>query len=128
MSEVPYGVLLSGGLDSSLIASIASRLYKSEQTFGKILNSYCIGFKGSKDIEAAKVVADFIGTKHYSFEIEYQEALDMIPQLICSTETFEQSTVRSGTPMLLLARKIKAHGIKMIMSGEGSDEIFGGYM
>lgn len=127
MSDVPYGILLSGGLDSSLIASIASREYYINRQLTE-LHTYCIGLKGSKDIKAAEEVAKFIGSKHYSFEFTLDEGLDALENVIYHTETFDITTIRASTPMYLMARKIKACGIKMVLSGEGSDEIFGGYL
>ena len=127
MCDVPYGILLSGGLDSSLIASIASREYKINRQLTD-LHTYCIGLKGSKDIKAAEEVAKFIGSKHYSFEFTLDEGLDALESVIYHIETFDITTIRASTPMYLMARKIKASGIKMVLSGEGSDEIFGGYL
>ena len=127
MSEVPYGVLLSGGLDSSIVASIASREYKKLGNLD-VMRSYCIGLEGSPDIEAAEKVAQFIGTRHYSFIYTIQEGLDAISDVIYHLETFDVTTIRASTPMYLMARKIKATGVKMVLSGEGADEIFCGYL
>jgi len=127
MSEVPYGVLLSGGLDSSIIASIAAREYKKLGNLD-IMRSYCIGLEGSPDIKAAEKVAKFIGTRHYSFIYTIQEGLDAMSDVIYHLETFDVTTIRASTPMYLMARKIKATGVKMVLSGEGADEIFGGYL
>ncbi|KAI8908912.1 asparagine synthase [Gorgonomyces haynaldii] len=144
MSDVPYGVLLSGGLDSSLIASIAVRQRRTEQdltcedddirsAFSSVqawpkLHSFSIGLPGSPDLEAAKKVADFLGTKHHAFTFTVQEGIDAIFDVIYHLETYDVTTIRASTPMYLLSRKIKAMGVKMVLSGEGSDEIFGGYL
>lgn len=178
MAEVPYGVLLSGGLDSSLVASIAQREtlrlqkeYARQQSFlnsgvntpqvngdsnglaesnGNIeedelagidedytlhsvpvlsqLNSFSIGLPGSPDTKAAAEVARFLGTKHHSLNFTIQEGLDALSDVIYHLETFDVTTIRASTPMYLLSRKIKAMGVKMVLSGEGSDEIFGGYL
>lgn len=136
MSDVPWGVLLSGGLDSSLVASIACRRIKRQQEkikddhtmwFPRI-HSFCIGLEGSPDLLAAKKVADFLGTVHHNYTYTIQEGLDALSEVIYHLETFDTTTIRASTPMFLMSRKIKAMGIKMVLSGEGSDEIFGGYL
>ncbi|KAL2192020.1 glutamine-hydrolyzing asparagine synthase [Thermothelomyces heterothallicus CBS 203.75] len=163
MAEVPYGVLLSGGLDSSLVASIAQRETKrlrklaeeangsafeqtgdadrgeglvgiddenklSTMTFLPQLNSFSIGLPGSPDNEAALEVAKFLGTKHHVMTFTIEDGLNALSDVIYHLETYDVTTIRASTPMYLLSRKIKAMGIKMVLSGEGSDEIFGGYL
>ena len=161
MAEVPYGVLLSGGLDSSLVASIAQRetlrLRKlaeengavegegdpdkgeglvgiddenklSTMTFLPQLNSFSIGLPGSPDNKAALEVAKFLGTKHHVMTFTIEDGLNALSDVIYHLETYDVTTIRASTPMYLLSRKIKAMGIKMVLSGEGSDEIFGGYL
>ncbi|KAF3283399.1 asparagine synthetase [Orbilia oligospora] len=155
MAEVPYGVLLSGGLDSSLIASIAVRETRAGsypnsyntpngtndhlvgiddeghlKTVRKYerLRSFSIGLPGSPDGVAAQKVADFLGTEHYNYTFTIQEGLDALRDVIYHLETYDVTTIRASTPMYLLSRKIKALGVKMVLSGEGSDEIFGGYL
>lgn len=163
MSEVPYGVLLSGGLDSSLIASIAQREtlklrgsvdvitktlgahgYGHQSAEGLVgiddknemsyltwlpqLHSFSIGLPGAPDTKAALEVAKFLGTKHYDFSFTIEDGLDALSDVIYHLETYDVTTIRASTPMFLLSRKIKALGVKMVLSGEGSDEIFGGYL
>lgn len=129
MAEVPFGVLLSGGLDSSLIASITKKLLKNKNTnFGNKLHSFSIGLKGAPDLKAAKIAADYLETIHHEFTFTIQEGLDSIRDLIYKLETYDITTIRASTPMYLLARKIKSIGIKMVLSGEGADEILGGYL
>ncbi|KAF7294988.1 Glutamine amidotransferase type-2 domain-containing protein [Mycena indigotica] len=159
MSEVPYGVLLSGGLDSSLIAAIASReTEKAAQAQFEIrkrklanamsgnttptglideratlaawpqLHSFSIGLENSPDLLAARKAAHYLGTVHHEYTFTVQEGLDAIPEVIYHLETYDVTTVRASTPMYLLSRKIKAMGVKMVLSGEGSDEILGGYL
>nr|GAT58737.1 predicted protein [Mycena chlorophos] len=159
MSEVPYGVLLSGGLDSSLIAAIASReTEKAAQAQYEIrkrklatamsgnttptglideqatlaawpqLHSFSIGLQNSPDLLAARKAAHYLGTVHHEYTFTVQEGLDAIPEVIYHLETYDVTTVRASTPMYLLSRKIKAMGVKMVLSGEGSDEILGGYL
>ena len=164
MAEVPYGVLLSGGLDSSLIASIAQRetLRLNELVMKRMkgasngvkddgdatgdlvgiddsnelanvqmmpqLNSFSIGLPNAPDAIAAQEVAKFLGTKHHTFTFTIQEGLDALSDCIFHLESFDVTTIRASTPMFLLSRKIKAMGVKMVLSGEGSDEIFGGYL
>ena len=135
MSDVPYGVLLSGGLDSSIVSAIAkkyaSRRVESNDTneaWYPQLHSFAIGLEGSPDLEAARKVADHIGTIHHSVHYTVQEGLDAIRDVIYHLETYDITTVRASTPMYLLARVIKSMGIKMVLSGEGADEIFGGYL
>jgi asparagine synthase (glutamine-hydrolysing) len=135
MSDVPYGVLLSGGLDSSIIAATAKRFAarriedegRSEAWWPQ-LHSFAIGLSGSPDLAAAREVADHIGTVHHGFEFTVQEGLDALSDVIYHLETFDVTTVRASTPMYLMARRIRAMGIKMVLSGEGADEIFGGYL
>ena len=128
MSDVPWGVLLSGGLDSSLVASIASRhMARSSQDFPK-LHSFSVGLADSPDLQAAKVVADYLGTKHHSYTYTLEEGADAVRAVIKTLETYDVTTIRASTPMYLMARKIKAMGIKMVLSGEGADEVFGGYL
>lgn len=161
MSEVPYGVLLSGGLDSSLIAAIAARetekvalaqqkahsagRQSTSQSNGLVgfdddaspdevdtltswprLHSFSIGLEGSPDLLAARVAADYLGTVHHEYTFTVEEGLDAVEEVIYHLETYDVTTVRASTPMYLLSRKIKAMGVKMVLSGEGSDEIFGG--
>ena len=121
MSDVPYGVLLSGGLDSSVISAIAAK-------FALPLHSFAIGLKGSPDLEAARKGSKHIGTTHHELEYTVQEGIDAIREVIYHIETYDVTTVRASTPMYLLARFIKSLGIKMVLSGEGADEIFGGYL
>jgi len=162
MAEVPYGVLLSGGLDSSLVASIAQRetlrlkaaaleqgiTEESEQnedkgeglvgidddnklstlTYLPQLNSFSIGLPGSPDTKAAKEVAKFLGTKHHDMTFTIDDGLNALSDVIYHLETYDVTTIRASTPMFLLSRKIKAMGVKMVLSGEGSDEMFGGYL
>ncbi|SCV02955.1 LAMI_0H04324g1_1 [Lachancea mirantina] len=154
MAEVPYGVLLSGGLDSSLIASIAARetekvnkemdvaQYDSEARHlsglddsGRLrsagwssLHSFAIGLPNAPDLQAARKVAKFVGSIHHEHTFTLQEGLDALDDVIYHLETYDVTTIRASTPMFLLARKIKAQGVKMVLSGEGSDEIFGGYL
>ena len=135
MSDVPYGVLLSGGLDSSIISAIAQKYAgkriesdDAEQAWWPRLHSFSIGLKGSPDLAAAQKVADYIGTVHHSIEFTIQEGLDAIRDVIYYLETYDITTVRASTPMYLMTRAIKSMGIKMVLSGEGSDEIFGGYL
>jgi len=129
MAEVPFGVLLSGGLDSSLIASITKKLLKNKNTnFGNKLHSFAIGLTGAPDLKAARIAADYLETIHHEFTFTVQEGLDSIRDLIYKLETYDITTIRASTPMYLLARKIKSIGIKMVLSGEGADEILGGYL
>jgi asparagine synthase (glutamine-hydrolysing) len=129
MADVPFGVLLSGGLDSSLVTAIAVRHGKSATNslaWSEKVHSFSIGIRGAPDLIAARKVASFLGTDHHEFTFTPQEALDALPDVIYHLETFEQ--VRASVPMYLLARKIKAMGVKMVLSGEGADEAFGGYL
>ena len=135
MCDVPFGVLLSGGLDSSIIASITSRVYNEYMKAHaddlitiKQLSSFCIGLEGSPDLKASREVANFLGTRHYEFIVTVEEGIDAISDVIQTIETFNPTTIRASTPMFLMARKIKTLGIKMVMTGEGADEIFGGYL
>ena len=135
MSDVPYGVLLSGGLDSSIIAAITQKFSKKriesdskEAAWWPQLHSFAVGLEGSPDLIAAQKAADYIGTVHHEVHFTIQEALDALPDVIYHIETYDITTVRASTPMYLLARVIKSMGIKMVLSGEGSDELFGGYL
>ncbi len=135
MSDVPYGVLLSGGLDSSIISAIAKKYSamrvesgNTQQAWWPQLHSFAVGLKDSPDLKAAKTVADYIGTVHHEINYTIQEGLDAIRDVIYYIETYDVTTVRASTPMYLLARVIKSMGIKMVLSGEGADEIFGGYL
>lgn len=135
MSDVPYGVLLSGGLDSSVISAVA-KLYADRriETDGQQaawwpqLHSFAVGLKGAPDLEKARLVAEHIGTVHHEIHYTIQEGLDAIRDVIYYIETYDVTTVRASTPMYLLARVIKSMGIKMVLSGEGADEVFGGYL
>ncbi|KAH6796641.1 asparagine synthetase 3 [Perilla frutescens var. hirtella] len=130
MTDVPFGVLLSGGLDSSLVASVASRYLAGSAAaqWGSQLHTFCVGLKGSPDLRAAKEVADYLGTRHHEFHFTVQEGIDALEEVIYHTETYDVTTIRASTPMFLMSRKIKSLGVKMVLSGEGSDEIFGGYL
>lgn len=135
MSDVPYGVLLSGGLDSSIISAItkrfaAKRVEDADQSdaWWPQLHSFAVGLKGAPDLKAAKEVADALGTVHHEINFTVQEGLDAIKDVIYHIETYDVTTIRASTPMYLMSRKIKAMGIKMVLSGEGADEIFGGYL
>ena len=128
MSDVPWGVLLSGGLDSSLVAAICSRNINRRSSAFPKLHSFTIGLVGSPDIVAAKVVADFLGTIHHSYTYTLDEGADAVRDVIKALETYDLTTIRAATPMYLMSRKIKAMGIKMVLSGEGADEVFGGYL
>lgn len=135
MSDVPYGVLLSGGLDSSVISAITQsfserRIEDNSETkaWWPRLHSFAVGLKGAPDLEKARMVADHIGTVHHEINYTIQEGLDAIRDVIYFIETYDVTTVRASTPMYLLARVIKSMGIKMVLSGEGADEIFGGYL
>ena len=135
MSDVPYGVLLSGGLDSSVISAIAKKYAaKRVETDGQKeawwpqLHSFAVGLKGAPDLAKAREVADYIGTVHHEINYTIQEGLDAIRDVIYYIETYDVTTVRASTPMYLLARVIKSMGIKMVLSGEGADEVFGGYL
>lgn len=135
MSDVPYGVLLSGGLDSSIISAVAAKYAQnrveddSQSTaWWPRLHSFAVGLKGAPDLAKAKEMADFLGTVHHEVNYTVQEGLDAIRDVIYYIETYDVTTVRASTPMYLLARVIKSMGIKMVLSGEGSDEIFGGYL
>jgi len=127
MSDVPFGVLLSGGLDSSLIASIMARNLPKNSAWPR-LHSFSIGLKGSPDLKAARDVAKFLGSIHHEMIFTVQEGLDAISDVVYMTETYVVTSIRASTPMYLMARKIKATGVKMVLSGEGADEIFGGYL
>ena len=129
MSDAPLGILLSGGLDSSLVASVATRFIRSPDSgFARDhpVHTFSIGVRGSPDLAAARRVADFLGTTHHEFTFTVQEGIDALEDLIWHIESVEQ--VRSAVPMYLLARRIKALGIKVVLSGEGADEVFGGYL
>lgn len=135
MSDVPYGVLLSGGLDSSLVAAVAARYARRRvedddrsEAWWPRLHSFAIGLEGSPDLAAAEIAAEAIGTVHHGFTYTFQEGLDALPEVIRHIETYDVTTIRASTPMYLLARRIKAMGVKMVLSGEGSDEVFGGYL
>lgn len=135
MSDVPYGVLLSGGLDSSVISAIAARFAENriesgdrQKAWWPRLHSFAIGLEGSADLAAARKVADHLGTVHHEVHFTVQEGLDAIRDVIYHIETYDVTTVRASTPMYLLARVIKSMGIKMVLSGEGADEVFGGYL
>jgi len=135
MSDVPYGVLLSGGLDSSVTSAIAKKYSErrieaddKEKAWWPQLHSFSVGLEGSPDLAAAQKVADYIGTVHHEIKFTIQEGLDAIKDVIYNIETYDITTIRSSTPMYLMARVIKSMGIKMVLSGEGADEIFGGYL
>ena len=135
MSDVPYGVLLSGGLDSSVVSAIAERFSEHRieddsqtRAYWPRLHSFAVGLKGAPDLEKARLVAKYIGTVHHEINYTIQEGLDAIRDVIYFIETYDVTTVRASTPMYLLARVIKSMGIKMVLSGEGADEIFGGYL
>jgi len=135
MTDVPYGVLLSGGLDSSLVAACAARFARQRiedddrgEAWWPRLHSFAIGLAGSPDLAAAQVAAKALGTVHHGFTYRFEEGLDALPDVIRHVESYDVTTVRASTPMYLLARRIKAMGVKMVLSGEGADEIFGGYL
>lgn len=135
MSDVPYGVLLSGGLDSSVISAIAKKYAaRRVETDGQQdawwpqLHSFAVGLKGAPDLAKAREVAEHIGTVHHEINYTIQEGLDAVRDVIYFIETYDVTTVRASTPMYLLARVIKSMGIKMVLSGEGADEVFGGYL
>ena len=135
MSDVPYGVLLSGGLDSSITSAVAKKYSEmriesndKQPAWWPQLHSFSVGLEGSPDLAAAKLVADHIGTIHHEIIFTIQEGLDAIKDVVYNLETYDITTVRASTPMYLMARVIKSMGIKMVLSGEGADEIFGGYL
>lgn len=135
MSDVPYGVLLSGGLDSSIISAIAAKYAANrieanskQEAWWPRLHSFAVGLKGAPDLKAARRMAEHLGTVHHEINYTIQEGLDAIRDVIYYIETYDVTTVRASTPMYLLARVIKSMGIKMVLSGEGADEIFGGYL
>lgn len=135
MSDVPYGVLLSGGLDSSVISAITQTFAKrrieddgESSAWWPQLHSFAVGLEGAPDLIAAKKVADAIGTIHHEITFTFQDGIDAIKDVIYHLETYDVTTIRAATPMYLMARKIKAMGIKMVLSGEGADELFGGYL
>ncbi len=135
MSDVPYGVLLSGGLDSSITSALAKKYSQNriesddkKSAWYPQLHSFAVGLVGSPDLKAAKLVADHIGSVHHEVTFTIQEGLDAIKDVIYHLETYDVTTVRASTPMYLMARVIKSMGIKMVLSGEGADEIFGGYL
>lgn len=135
MSDVPYGVLLSGGLDSSIISAItkkfaARRVEDDERSaaWWPQLHSFAVGLQGAPDLKAAQEVANHLGTVHHEIHFTVQEGMDAIRDVIYHIETYDVTTIRASTPMYLMARKIKAMGIKMVLSGEGADEVFGGYL
>lgn len=135
MSDVPYGVLLSGGLDSSIISAVAKKFAEmrietgsKEKAWWPQLHSFAVGLVGSPDLAAARKVAEHIGTVHHEINFTIQEGLDAIRDVIYHLETYDVTTVRASTPMYLLGRVIKSMGVKMVLSGEGADEIFGGYL
>lgn len=135
MCDVPYGVLISGGVDSSIVAAIAAR-YRTrriesgdrEPAWWPQLHSFAIGLKGAPDLAPARMVAEHIGAIHHEINFTVQEGLDALPDVVYHLETFDITTIRAATPMYLLMRKIRTMGIKMVLSGEGADEIFGGYL
>ncbi|QUG76675.1 asparagine synthase B [Erwinia sp. E602] len=135
MSDVPYGVLLSGGLDSSIISAITKKYaakrvedHDKSEAWWPQLHSFAVGLEGSPDLKAAKAVAEHLGTVHHEIHFTVQEGLDAIRDVIYHIETYDVTTIRASTPMYLMSRKIKAMGIKMVLSGEGADEVFGGYL
>ncbi len=135
MSDVPYGVLLSGGLDSSVTSAIAKKYAEkriesddTQAAWWPQLHSFSVGLEGSPDLAAARLVADHIGTVHHEIKFTIQEGLDAIRDVIYKLETYDITTIRASTPMYLMARVIKSMGVKMVLSGEGADEIFGGYL
>lgn len=135
MSDVPYGVLLSGGLDSSVTSAIAKKFSQKriesdgeKDAWWPQLHSFAVGLEGSPDLAAAQKVADHIGTVHHEVKFTIQEGLDAIRDVVYHLETYDVTTIRASTPMYLLARVIKSMGIKMVLSGEGSDELLGGYL
>ncbi len=135
MSDVPYGVLLSGGLDSSITSALAKRFSSKRIESGDTqdawwpqLHSFSVGLKGSPDLKAAKLVSEHIGTIHHEIIFTVQEGLDALRDVIYHLETYDITTIRASTPMYLMARAIKSLGIKMVLSGEGADELFGGYL
>ena len=135
MSDVPYGVLLSGGLDSSITSALAKKFASKriesndrQDAWWPQLHSFSVGLEGAPDLKAAKIVADHIGTVHHEINFTIQEGIDAIRDVIYHLETYDVTTVRASTPMYLMARSIKSLGIKMVLSGEGADELFGGYL
>jgi len=135
MSDVPYGVLLSGGLDSSVIAAVAARFAErrvededKSPAWWPRLHSFSVGLEGSPDLMAAREVAEHIGSVHHEFLFTVQEGLDALADVIHHLETYDVTTIRAGTPMYLMARRIRSTGVKMVLSGEGADEVFGGYL
>jgi asparagine synthase (glutamine-hydrolysing) len=135
MCDVPYGVLISGGLDSSVVAAVTQRFAPNRVEEGdKVaewwprLHSFCIGLEGSPDAAKARKVAKAIGTVHHEFVFTIQEGLDALRDVIYHIETYDVTSIRASTPMFLMMRRIKAMGIKMVLSGEGADEVFGGYL
>ena len=135
MSDVPYGVLLSGGLDSSITSALAKKFASKriesndeQDAWWPQLHSFSVGLEGAPDLKAAKIVADHIGTVHHEINFTVQEGVDAIRDVIYHLETYDVTTVRASTPMYLMARAIKSLGIKMVLSGEGADELFGGYL
>jgi asparagine synthase (glutamine-hydrolysing) len=135
MSDVPYGVLLSGGLDSSITSALAKKFSSkrvesddTQEAWWPQLHSFSVGLEGSPDLAAAKKVSEHIGSIHHEVVFTIQEGLDAIRDVIYHLETYDITTVRASTPMFLMARSIKSHGIKMVLSGEGADELFGGYL
>lgn len=135
MSDVPYGVLLSGGLDSSIISAVAKKFASkriengnAQEAWWPQLHSFAVGLEGSPDLVAARKVADYIGSVHHEIHFTLEEGLDAVSDVIYHLETYDVTTVRASTPMYLMARVIKSMGVKMVLSGEGADEIFGGYL
>ncbi|MBE0364031.1 asparagine synthase (glutamine-hydrolyzing) [Pseudoalteromonas ulvae UL12] len=135
MCDVPYGVLLSGGLDSSVISAITQRFAAkriedddNSNAWWPQLHSFSVGLEGSPDLAAAQKVADMIGTVHHPIHFTVQQGIDALKEVIYHLETYDVTTIRASTPMYLMARQIKAMGIKMVLSGEGADELFGGYL
>ena len=135
MSDVPYGVLLSGGLDSSITSALAKKFASKrvesndeQDAWYPQLHSFSVGLKDAPDLKAAKIVADHIGTIHHEINFTIQEGVDAIRDVIYHLETYDITTIRASTPMYLMARAIKSLGIKMVLSGEGADELFGGYL
>jgi len=131
MSDVPFGILLSGGLDSSLVASVAVKYIREHpEIYGEnpVIHTFSIGDKDSTDLPYARLVADFLGTTHHEIDFTVEEGINSIDEIVNVLETYDITTIRASTPHYLMSRKIKSMGVKMVLSGEGSDEILGGYL